>query len=68
MSSTTLASIASDTTAVPPSPTNLKAVFTPRHSEDSDSDMESDDEQPLEQRERSFKDSVHGWSESRTFR
>lgn len=50
---------------VPPSPSDLKAVFTPNLSHDSDEeDMEDDDGNLMEAKERSFKDSVHGWSES----
>lgn len=51
-------------TSVPPSPSNLKAVFSPHPSQDSEDEMEDEGEQPLNSRERSFKDSVHGWSES----
>lgn len=49
---------------VPPSPTDLKALFSPAVSGDSDDeDMDDFEEENEFTRQRSFKDSVHGWSE-----
>ncbi|EKM58979.1 uncharacterized protein PHACADRAFT_249122 [Phanerochaete carnosa HHB-10118-sp] len=59
MASTTR--LATGDSSVPPSPSNLMAAFSPHHSYDSDDETEGEEDQPLNSKERSFKDSVHGW-------
>lgn len=55
--STTLAPTADP---VPPSSSDLKAVFTPNPAHDVEDDTDDEDAQPLLGTERTFKDSVHG--------